>query len=89
MPQKEHTFWRMEFMASFLTPANRVEIQSVCIYPEVVAVGVAIKVKLYPVPTNLKQVRPGKQLNKAKQQKLSICVHNAKKQCKSHLPPSW
>lgn len=44
-------------MASFLTPPNWVDIQSVCIHPEVIAIRIPIKVKLYPVSTNLKQVK--------------------------------
>lgn len=43
-------------MAGFLTPPNWMNIQSVCIYPEVIAIRISIKVQLYPVSTNLKQV---------------------------------
>ena len=51
--KSDNTFWRMEFMASFLTPPNWVDIQSIGIYPEVVTIRVSIKVQLYPVSTNL------------------------------------
>ena len=47
----------MEFVASFLTPPNWVNIQSICIYPEVITIRISIKVQLYPVSTNLKQVK--------------------------------
>lgn len=47
----------MELVASLLTPPNWVNIQSVCIYPEVITIRISIKVQLYPVPTNLKQVK--------------------------------
>ena len=49
----------MELMASFLAPPNWVNIQGVCVYPEVVAIRIPVKVQLHPVPTNLQWVQGG------------------------------
>lgn len=63
-------------MAGFLTPADWVNVQSVCIYPEVVAVRVSIKVQFYPVATNLKQVKQDDGLKSKNPKYLNVRAQN-------------
>lgn len=62
-------------MASFLTPPNWMNIQSICIYPEVIAIRISIEVQLYPVSTNLQQVKQVDLKTKQKKNTQNTCVH--------------
>lgn len=50
------TFRSVQFVSSALTPSCRVDVGRVGIHPEVVAVGVAVKMQPQPVPTDLDDV---------------------------------
>lgn len=49
------TFWGVEFVLSLLAPAGRMDVRTVGVYPEIMALGVAVKVQPHPIPAHLGQ----------------------------------
>lgn len=47
------TFGGVQFVPGALTPARRVDVRGVGVHPEVMTVGVAVKVEPQPVTTDL------------------------------------